>query len=336
MYYLGIDIGGTKIEVVLFQKQESSEKEGYLVESLTDQPFRLKAIHSVRVPSERHLGYDQILEKLVSKSLEVIKKGNVSLKDIAGIGVGLPGAVDPAKKTMVMGNTIAFVEKDVCKDLAHNLQYSGDIFCENDANCFALAEAVCGAGQIHKEQKGVPIAEQVAVGVILGTGVGGGLVANGRVIKGASGGAGEIGHTILHSGGHPCYCGRDGCAEQYLSGPALEAAFVTRLYSQIEHRPKAQEIFQKLVPANDPAAIGVVKKYKRDLAKFIGNISVVLDPHYFVFGGGVSKQAYIYEGLRALVPAHLFVPGKGPRIYQHQIGDSAGVLGAALLCFGPK
>jgi fructokinase len=117
----------------------------------------------------------------------------------------------------------------------------------------------------------------------------------------------------------------------YLSGPALEGAFAARMYSQIAERPAAHQIFE-LAAAKEPLAIAVVKEHQRQLAKFIANLSNLLDLDYIVFGGGLSKQPAIYEGLEALIARDTYTPGYSPKIYKHQLGDSAGGIGAALLC----
>jgi fructokinase len=172
--------------------------------------------------------------------------------------------------------------------------------------------------------------KQVSIGLILGSGFGGGVIVNGRAVTGRRGGAGEVGHMTLYADGYPCYCGRAGCAEQYLCGPALEAALNNRIYSQIEKRPSAAEIF-KLYQAQDPIALAVVKRYKRDLAYFLGSLTCFLDPHYFVFGGGLSLQDVIYENLEVKIGENTYLPHDSIPVYKHKIGDSAGAIGAALV-----
>ncbi|MEN9827232.1 MAG: hypothetical protein RI953_2977, partial [Pseudomonadota bacterium] len=142
---------------------------------------------------------------------------------------------------------------------------------------------------------------------------------------------GELGHTILYRDGHQCYCGQSGCAEQYLSGPGIESLMATRHYSQLGPAPlTAKEIFEK-AGASDPAAMAVVARYKNDLARFLGSLTSVLDPHYFVLGGGLSLQPSVYQGLSEAITNHTFLPDSRVPVYQHQLGDSAGGLGAALL-----
>jgi fructokinase len=234
---------------------------------------------------------------------------------------------------MLNGNTMVLIGRDLVGDIRRkaNLPEKVPMRAENDANCFALAEALCGAGLMHAKKSGIPVHAHVAVGIILGTGCGGGIVIQGRTVQGARGGGGELGHTILYKDGHQCYCGQSGCAEQYLSGPALESLMATRHYSQLGAAPlSAKEIFEK-AQAGDPAALAVLKRYRNDLGRFLGSLTSIFDPHYFVLGGGLSLQPAVYENLSATLANHTFLPDSQVPVYQHQLGDSAGGLGAALL-----
>lgn len=306
---IGLDIGGTKIEAVLVQK---STKE---------------VLVRKRLPTERHKGYDQVLSKIKELICPLMSP------DVKGLGVGVPGSFHPITKRMLTGNTALFVNRELEKDLLSLIPNRGadfKIVFDNDANCFALAEVYTGAGLTYYKDTGIPPEKQNALGIIIGTGCGTGLVLKGGVFQGKNGGAGEAGHTELITGGAPCYCGRNGCAEQYLSGPGLEASFNQRIYSQIEKRPSAKDIFE-LFEKEDPIAIAVVKQYQKYLAKFIGNLNNTLDLDYYVLGGGLSQATPIYEGLEAMAAEHSFIPGLRPKIYQHALTDGAGSLGAALL-----
>jgi fructokinase len=178
------------------------------------------------------------------------------------------------------------------------------IHTENDANCFALAEVFFGAGMLFEKETKIPRRQQIGIGVIIGTGTGSGIVVEGRILRGARGAGGEVGHITLHEGGDDCYCGRKGCAEQYLSGPALKA-----------HG-------------------GDLKAYVKDLGLFLGQLTNAFDPHWFVLGGGVSKESVIYQEIDRMIEPHLFIKQRAPRVYKHQISDDAGLLGAALLGVG--
>ncbi len=313
-YLIGLDIGGTKIEAVLIEKKG------------------LKNIWSKRLPTERQKGYEQVLLKITTLLIDLYKENNLLVEQVDGLGVGLPGSVHPITKKMLTGNTALFVGRDLEADLRKNLPFSKNfrIIFDNDANCFSLAETYLGAGQSYYQETGIPPQKQNSLGIILGTGCGTGIIVEGKIYVGKNGGAGEAGHSELITGGAPCYCGRNGCAEQYLSGPSLEAAFNSRIYSQIEKRPSAKEIFE-LFSNEDPIAIAIVKQYQRHLAKFIGNLNNILDLDYFVLGGGVSQAEAIYQNLEVMAAQHSFIPGLKPKIYKHGLSEGAGSLGAALL-----
>jgi fructokinase len=262
----------------------------------------------------------------------VLSRASVTWQDVEGIGLALPGSIHPSTKKMINGNSGIFIDQPIADDLKKLLKNDIPIELENDASCFALAEAMCGAGQEFAQQTQKPIEQHQAIGIILGTGCGGGLISNGHLHPGAHGGGGEIGHSILISGGHPCYCGRRGCAEQYLSGPAIEAAYASRIYSQIEKRPSAKEIFEK-AGESEPIALAIIKDYKKHLVEFLANLHAFYDPDYFVLGGGVSLQSLVYENLESELEKTVFLKGIRPKVFQHRIGDSAGTLGAACLFF---
>lgn len=337
MFLMGFDVGGTKIEATLFRlsKEPSTAK--------ADESFRCahpsqgllhgQVLSRLREPTERHKGYQAIVEKMVNLISATCAAAQVDVNQLTGIGLGLPGSIDPRTYRMLNGNTMVLVNQDLVGDIRKKagLPAALHLRAENDANCFALAEALCGAGLLHEKNSGIAVHTQTAVGIILGTGCGGGIVINGRTLQGARGGGGELGHTILYRDGHQCYCGQSGCAEQYLSGPGIEALMATRHYSQLGHAPlSAREIFDRAA-ASDPAALAVVARYKQDLGRFLGSLTSVFDPHYFVLGGGLSLQPSIYTGLSEILSHHTFLPDSRVPIYQHQLGDSAGGLGAALL-----
>jgi len=334
MYILGFDIGGTKIEVNLISFGEKNNKNSLLNFQFQDTQHKIKNAQLVakkRLPTERQLGYRQVLKKLAILSKEVCEESGHALKEIKGIGLSVPGPVHPLSGEISASNSMIMVGHKISKDLKTLLKLRAPVIMENDANCFALAEALCGAGLAYFEETKIPVYQQTSVGVILGSGCGGGIIKGGNILSGKRGGGGEIGHTTLYAeGGHPCYCGRRGCAEQYVSGPALESLMNTRMYSQIDVRPNAKKIFE-LYKLMDPSALAVVKEYKRNLAVFLGSVSSVLDPHYFVCGGGLSLEDEIYLDLEAEVSKNSYIQNEPAKIYKHKIGDSAGAIGASLL-----
>ena len=337
MYLMGFDVGGTKIEATLFRLEKealgANSKDTFVCAHPVSGHLHGHVLAKMREPTERHKGYQAIVEKMVGLISSTLSSAGVDVKQLHGIGFGLPGSIDPKTFRMLNGNTMVLVNQDLLGDVRAkaNLPASIVMRAENDANCFALAEALCGAGLMHEKRAGVNVHSQTAVGIILGTGCGGGIVINGRTVQGSRGGGGELGHTILYRDGHQCYCGQSGCAEQYLSGPGIESLMATRHYSQLGPAPlSAKEIFEKAA-GSDPAAMAVVARYRSDLARFLGSLTSVLDPHYFVLGGGLSLQPAIYQGLSEALSHHTFLPDSRVPVYQHQLGDSSGGLGAALL-----
>jgi len=337
MFLIGFDVGGTKIEATLFRLSDKPNPSGKSGTFECAHPSRGvlhgETLARLREPTERHKGYDAIVEKMARLIVETCAKAQVPMAELHGVGLGLPGSIDPVSLKMLNGNTMVLIGRDLVGDIRSkaNLPEKTPMRAENDANCFALAEALCGAGLLHAQKSGIPVHSHVAVGVILGTGCGGGIVIQGRTLQGARGGGGELGHTILYKEGHQCYCGQSGCAEQYLSGPALESLMATRHYSQLGAAPlSAKEIFEK-ADAGDPAALAVLIKYRNDLGRFLGSLTSIFDPHYFVLGGGLSLQPAIYQNLSATLANHTFLSDSHIPVYQHQLGDSAGGLGAALL-----
>ena len=334
-YFLGFDVGGTKIEVVLV---EISKPTHGLVPVLGGRDVmrfssagvesQVRLLARERLPTEREKGYDAILSKMKTLA-ERARQGLPPNAELTGVGIGLPGTIHPQTFEMLNGNTNAFVGHNLRADFEDIFFDVENVQCANDANCFALAEVLCGVGHQHQQATGKRIENQLAVGVILGTGCGAGVILNGRMIVGKNGGAGEMGHTTLVSGGRPCFCGRQGCAELYISGTGLELE-----YSEISGRARtefrANDVFE-WAQKGEAEARKAIQNYCSHLAAFLANMTNVIDPDYFVLGGGVSQQEIIYQGLHESVSGDLFLPIDGPKIYRHTLGDSAGVLGAALL-----
>ncbi len=327
-YIVGLDIGGTKIEAALFKitKENGSEHTKSFELVIDDTQFYLFLKTIKRISTLRNRGYEDVMERLSELISQLLSIHSIDRHQIQGIGVGLPGTVHPLKQIMINGNSEIFIGKEFSKDLKSLLNYSGTVLCNNDASCFALAEAMCGVGLLYEREFQLPRSKQSSIGVVLGTGCGGGLIFNNKVINGRNGGGGEIGHTSLILDGRDCYCGNRGCAEQYLSGTAIADIYNSQ---SSETQKTTIEIFS--LQHLDPLASEVLNEHKKNLIRFLTNLTNIFDPDFFVVGGGVSKQEFIYEGLEKRLWKKVFVPGAMPRIYKHQISDSSGVLGAALL-----
>lgn len=295
----GIDLGGTKVE-------------GAVLNSAADP----KVLFRDRLPTEGDKGYDHILgqiKKLVDKMEATL--GYKASK----IGIATPGTLDPILGVMKNSNSTNLNGKPLKKDLEKLLGV--DLFMANDANCFALAEANMGsAKELYPKAK-------VVFGVIMGTGVGGGVVVDGKVINGLQGIGGEWGHNFLDESGGACYCGKKGCVEKILAGPALE-----KFYESVSGQKRSlKEIFSNYKAGADPHA----KETMERLAEFFGlAISVVvniLDPDVIVIGGGVGNIDIIYSEGRESLRKYVFNNRLDTPVIKPKLGDSAGVFGAAFL-----
>ena len=187
---------------------------------------------------------------------------------------------------------------------------------QNDANCFAMAEALFGAGKGRK----------LVFGVIMGTGCGGGIVHQGEVITGPQGIAGEWGHMSIAPDGPLCYCGQRGCVETYISGGGLEARYAEQFGQKRPFKEITKDYY-----AGEPKAVGFMKIFFRNFGRSLANLIDVLDPDVVVLGGGVSNFDALYTEGVAEVAKYVFSDGFETPIVKHQLGDSAGVIGAALI-----
>jgi fructokinase len=290
---VGVDLGGTKTEAVV-------------VSIGGDAPVVLA---KKRVATEREQGYAHIVARTRDLIADVVSAAGI--KSLPAIGVGMPGS-RTRERLVKNSNTTCLNGRPFFLDLERAV--GARITFANDANCFALAEATWGAARNAR----------VAFGVIMGTGVGGGVVMNGRAWDGAQGIAGEWGHVVLDpEGGPPCYCGRRGCVETYLSGPAIEAAYEARTGTRLPLASIASSV--------EPAAKELILERMELFGRALATVIDVLDPEVVVLGGGVSNISALYdEGARA-VARWAFTDSLATRIVKHELGDSAGVLGAALL-----
>lgn len=293
----GLDLGGTKIEgVVLKSKNDPS------------------VLARLRLPTEQEGGYEHILNQIakVVKALE--KETNIKAEYI---GIGTPGALDPNTGLHKNSNTTCINGKPSKRDLEALLNIP--VRMANDANCFAVAEANMGA-----VSEVLPNAE-VVFGVILGTGVGGGVVVNGRVINGRQGIAGEWGHIFLDNSGGQCYCGNVGCVETIISGPALENYYKSLTGKHLH----LKDIFKST--ETDDAAMQTKNRLVHFFGKGIAYIINILDPDAIVLGGGVGNVDCLYTEGVAEAQKHIFNNRLDTVFLKPKLGDSAGVFGAALL-----
>ncbi|MDF2693577.1 MAG: family Glucokinase [Labilithrix sp.] len=316
---IGVDLGGTKIEAVVVQLPEAGASAG-------SNPAPLVR---ARVPTNRDLGYDHVLSATRSLILDVARQADVDAL-ATPIGIGMPGSVtmrrsDGSRSDLPLiknSNTTCLNGRPFRADLEQAVGRS--IAFANDANCFALAEATWGAAR----------GARVAFGVIMGTGVGGGVVLTNdagvpRAWDGAQGIAGEWGHVALDPvSGPPCYCGRRGCIEQYLSGPAIEGEYARRAGTP----RKLPEIATRAADVEADAIARELIAERIDIfGRALATVIDILDPDAIVLGGGVSNLGVLYDEGPTAVARWVFNDDLATKIVKHALGDSAGVLGAALL-----
>lgn len=299
MYHWGIDLGGTKMEGAILESAEHPN-----------------VLHRMRIPTEAHLGYDHIVNQVV-KLVDMLKEASGHTPK--SIGIGHPGTLDPNTGFIKNANTTALIGKPFNIDLEARLGIP--VKLANDANCFAVAEALIGAGIDLKPKP------EVVFGVIMGTGVGGGLVVRGKVLNGKQGIAGEWGHNFLDESGGQCYCGKVGCVETVISGPALE-----RYYASISgEKLPLREIVGRAEAGTDQNAIKTMDRLVHFFGKAIAVVINIVDPELIVIGGGVGNIDRLYSDGVVEAQKHLFNTRIDTVFMKPNLGDSAGVFGAALL-----
>jgi len=292
MFRLGIDLGGTKIEGVILDPEH-------------DERFRK------RIPTEQKKGYQHILHRvkhLYDSMVAAIDKAPHTF------GIGTPGAISPKTGLLRNSNTVCLNEQPVKEDLEQLL--NREIVIQNDANCFAMAEALKGAG----------LGKNLVFGVIMGTGCGGGIIYKGEVVTGIQAIAGEWGHMTIDPNGPECWCGSIGCVETLISGGGLEKLYSAK-YSVALAFSEIMERYRKIKqPETD-----FVREFFENFGRAMGNLINILDPDIVVLGGGLSNIDELYTEGVAAVERWIFSDYFATPIVRNQLGDSAGVIGAALI-----
>jgi len=294
---LGIDLGGTKIEGIILK----SDKEPIEIERL-------------RINTEEDKGYNQIINNIKKLVDTLENKVNYKFKKI---GIGTPGTLDPETQLLKNSNSQNLNNKSIKSDLENLLGKKVNI--ENDANCFALAETKFGAV---KDQ--MPHAK-IVFGVIIGTGVGGGIIIDNKILYGKQGIGGEWGHTIIKDDEEMCYCGKKGCVESVISGRALQ-----KYYTSLS----GEKLSFKNIYKNIETDLNAKKTLKRMITYFgkgLSNVVNIIDPDIIVLGGGLSNTNELYDQGYQELKKYVFNPTFKTKIIKPKLGDSAGVYGAALL-----
>ena len=295
MTRIGIDLGGTKTEIVALDPSGA-------------ECFRKR----IATPREDYDATLDAIVALVNQAEAVVGR--------ASVGIGMPGTISPATGLVKNANSTWLNGKPLARDIVQRLHR--DVRLANDANCFALSEAIDGAAA----------GQAIVFGVIVGTGTGGAIVADGRVLVGANAIGGEWGHNPMpwpepeEWPGPPCYCGRTGCIETFLSGPGMSRDHTSRTGEKLE----AAAIAARAI-SGDPAADATLTRYERRLAKALASIINVVDPHAIVLGGGLSNVERLYERVPPLWTPFVFSDRVVTTLLRARYGDSSGVRGAAWL-----
>ena len=298
---IGVDLGGTKIEAAVLADDGRS--------------VLRKRVHTPQA------NYDETIEILA----KLVEGCEAAIGASASVGVGIPGAISPATGLVKNANSTWLIGRPLQEDLSRRL--ARPVRLANDANCFALSEAVDGAGA----------GADTVFGVILGTGVGAGIVVGGHVLTGANAVCGEWGHNPLPGmrggtgdsvewPGPPCYCGRSGCIETFLSGPGL-----ARDFQQHSGRQLSPADVVLCASRGDQEAEACLVRYEDRLARGLAAIINVLDPEVIVLGGGLSNVERLYANVPRLWARYVFSDAVVTRLLPPLHGDSSGVRGAAWL-----
>lgn len=296
MERIGIDLGGTKIEGVVISTEN-----------------RILARKRIATPQDDNL--DKSYQAIITAISRLIEQLETEAGADCSVGVGTPGALSSVTGLMKNSNTLCLNGKPLLKDFEYH--FAREIRLANDANCFALSESKNGAGKDYKS----------VFGIIMGTGVGGGIVINNQLHAGSMGIGGEWGHNQLLENGPDCYCGRKGCVETLISGPGLSADY-KRSGGTADSNPA--EIF-RLAEQGETVAIETIERFLAHFGRAVATVINILDPHSIVLGGGLSNLDILYDRGRQAIEPHVFSDHFTTPILKNHHGDSSGVLGAAYL-----
>jgi fructokinase len=293
---IGVDLGGTKTELAALSRDGEAA-------------YRKR----VATPSSHY-------EAVIACVRDLVLEAERELGERCSVGVGTPGSLSPTTGLLRNANTTSLNGRPLDRDLARALER--EVRVANDANCFALSEAIDGAGRD----------AQVVFGVILGTGTGGGVVVDKRVLTGRNAISGEWGHNPLpwpqpsELPGAPCFCGKHGCIETFVSGTGLARDFAAAMGRRLD-APAIVELAER----GDAAAVDALERLFDRLARALASVLNVLDPDVVVLGGGLSKVEALYRELPARLPSYVFSDHVRTAVLPAAHGDASGVRGAAWL-----
>lgn len=314
MYYIGIDLGGTNIAAGLV------DKDGNI-------------LCKDSVPTLRERKYPDIIKDMASLVLQMMERAGLSVSDFESIGVGSPGVPDCKTGEIVYASNLKFKNVPLRKELQKYINLP--VYVNNDANIAAYAEYIKGASK----------GSSSSVAVTIGTGIGCGIIIDGKIFSGFNNAASEMGHMVIYSGGEECGCGRKGCWEVYASATACimqtkraagdnPTSLLYRLVEGNLEKISAKTAFDA-AKQGDPAGQAVMERYIRHIGEGLANIVNMLQPEVIVIGGGVCKEGeYLLAPLRKYVNDNTFAPAQNIKIADirvAQMGNDAGIVGAAML-----
>lgn len=314
MYKLGIDLGGTNI-----------------VAGVVDDNYKIIATGKVKTNLPRPA--EEVIDDMAKAANMAIESAGLKISDIESMGVGSPGAIDPVHGVVCYANNLGFNNVPMAKMLKERMGV--DFYIENDANAAAYGEYIAGAGR----------GTNNFIAITLGTGVGGGIIIDGKIYSGSNYAGGELGHTVIAMGGEMCSCGRQGCWEAYASATALirqtkqamikyPKSVMWELCGKDINKVDGRTAFDAM-RKGDAAGKAVVDKYVEYVAVGVSNNINIFQPEVLCIGGGISK-----EGDNLIKPIKAFLEGenyarnieKNAEIKVAQLGNDAGIIGAAYLC----
>lgn len=313
MKHIGIDLGGTKIAA-----------------GIVNDDMRITA--HIQVPTDLPKEPEDLADEIFELAERLLKSQNLSFDDLDSVGVGIPSTVNQEKEMVEYANNFGFINVPFVRMLRE--RFPCPVYAENDAKAAAWGEYLAGSG----------CGSESMVAVTLGTGVGGGLILNGKILDGANRAAGEIGHMVIHRGGRQCNCGRRGCLEAYASATALVKAgkraalkypqsLLNRLCGDDRKNINGKIIFDA-AKEGDTAANEVLNRYLDDLAEGVVNIINIIQPELVCIGGGLSGAGeQLLEPLRERVEPMVYSRNseKNARIVAASLGNDAGIIGASQL-----
>ncbi len=311
MYFLGIDLGGTNISAGI-----TDENGNILVKSST--------------PTMNGRSSEDIIDDMVALCKKLAEELNIEIRDIESVGIGMPGTMNKARGISIYANNLNFRNVNIVEEMTKRLDIP--CFIENDANCAAIGENVCG----------VAYGSRNLIYITIGTGVGAGIIINGRVFDGSFGGGGEAGHMVIVAEGEECTCGRKGCWEAYASASALRregriaaAKYPnSKIYDLVDGNIKlidAKTVFDA-ADLGDEIAMGIIDMYIKYVAIGLVNLVNIFQPEAIIIGGGVCAQGdKVIKPLTKILNEKVYGGELKTRLCIATLGNDAGIVGAAML-----